>query len=426
MRIDLPLSRGQAEFMRRCDDPLVIMHTSISYGKSYIAALYLITEMMKGRKCLVGAQTHSAVRKVLFNHIKNICRKIGVDYEENKTDRSMKIKNGITYAFSAESVDECLGMTEVDTLVLDEASRLPEEFYHNMKSRMRGGLAVTHTRLITSPNEAPSARWFNDLVKSHPECVITGSLYENPFVSDEFIHEMEEMYGIGSSLYKRQVLGEPIEGDYLNAILKDEDFGPGGQYINLDTNRYFGFDVAGLGRDSNVSSVVCKSGLLDQEFVKQGDSTTKKAMILNSFNKHHWKSGCADATGGYFEGVFDSIKHDPSINLTPVTFSESPSKDIYKNIRSEMYMELAQAIKDGFYIDRYKFPAVIEELRNTQCYIDEKGKFRIIPKEDIRKLIGRSPDSADSLALAVYAMNHCKAGNIQATVKKLMKLNNLI
>lgn len=423
--IDLPLSKGQAEFMRRCDDPLVIMHTSISYGKSYIAALYLITEMMKGRKCLVGAQTHSAVRKVLFNHIKNICRKIHVEYEENKTDRSMKISNGITYAFSAESVDECLGMTDVDTLVLDEASRLPEEFYHNMKSRMRGGLAVTHTRLITSPNEAPSARWFNELVKYKPECVITGSLYENPFVSEEFIHEMEEMYGIGTPLYKRQVLGEPIEGDYLNAIVRSEDFAGPEYYTQSNTPYFYGMDFAAMGRDCTSRCVINKTGIIALDTANHMDTNSQLQYLEESFMQYNWSSGCLDLTGGYGNGVYDMIKHNPKYTVRGITFGEKPSNEMYKNIRSEMYLELAKLIKDGFYIDKQKYPKLVEELRNTQCYIDEKGKFRIIPKEDIKKNIGRSPDSADALALAVYAMQHLSPNNVKAAIRQASLIQSM-
>jgi hypothetical protein len=90
-------------------------------------------------------------------------------------------------------------------------------------------------------------------------------------------------------------------------------------------------------------------------------------------------------------------------------------------------MELSQAIKDGFYIDVAKNKELVEELRNTQAFIDEKGKFRIIPKERIKQLIGRSPDRADSLALAMYAKNHgVSKSNINQIVKNVMMLNHLM
>lgn len=426
MDINLPLTKGQAEFMRRYDEPLVIMHTSIAYGKSYIAAMYLITEMLKGRKCLAGAQTHSAIRKVLFTHMRNICRKIGVNYSENKTDRSIAVGSGITFAFSNESPDECLGMSECDCLVMDEASRLSEEFYNNMKSRLRGGLDVTHTRLITSPNEAPSARWFNNIIRTHSECVITGSMYENVFLSDEYIKDMEEMYGIGTPLYKRQVLGIPLEGDYLNAIVRIEDFAPPTNFSPMVTPRYMGMDLSGMGRDKNAIVTINNTGLLSLKTYAHLDSIAQAGLVKDSMDEFGWRAGAFDHTGGYGQGMYDNVKHMPRFKcLKPVTFSETPSNNLYANVRTEMYMELAKCIRDGFYIDQHAYPELIEELRNTQSFINEKGIVHLIPKEQIKKEIGRSPDSADALALAVYAMNHYGSFNIKEAMRNAEILQSM-
>lgn len=429
MMYNLKLSKGQAEFMRRSEDPLVIMHTSISYGKSFIAALWLITEMLQGHKCLAGAQTHSALRKVLYTHIKNICRTLNVEYSENKTDRSISVGSGVTLGFSSESEDECLGISECDALCLDEAARLSETFYTNMKSRLRGGmLAQARTRLITSPNEAPSARWFNDLCAKHPECIIKGSIYENPFISLEFIKDMEETYGIGTPLYKRQLLGEPIEGDYLNAIIKLEEFTrlEDSKFSRLETPCYFGLDCAGMGRDSTVDTVINNNGMIMQRATPKTDTQAQVNILHEDYSSMNISTGALDMTGGYGNGVYDAVKHNSRINIMPVTFGEKPFDEIYLNARSEMYMELANEIRHGFYIDQEANPELVEELRNTQVFIDEKGKFRIISKERIKQLIGRSPDRADSLALAVYAKNHGKSNaNIKKIVSTIMALNHL-
>jgi len=426
---NLQLSKGQAEFMRRAEDPLVIMHTSISYGKSFIAALWLITEMMQGHKCLAGAQTHSALRKVLYTHIKTICRKLGIGYSENKTDRSISVGEGVTLGFSSESEDECLGITSCDGLVLDEASRLSETFYTNMKSRLRGGvLAQARTRLITSPNEAPSARWFNELCAKNPNCIIKGSIYENPFISREFIKDMEDTYGIGTPLYRRQLLGEPIEGDYLNAIVKLEDFVQMSEskFSRHESPYYFGLDCSGMGRDSTVDTIINGNGMVMQRSTLKTDTQSQVNILTEDYTTMSISAGALDMTGGYGNGVYDAVKHNASINLMPVTFGEKPFNDIYLNARSEMYMELANEIRSGFYIDQESNPELIEELRNTQVFIDEKGKFRIIPKERIKQIIGRSPDRADSLALAMYAKNHGKSTtNIKKVVSTIMALNHL-
>ena len=45
-------------------------------------------------------------------------------------------------------------------------------------------------------------------------------------------------------------------------------------------------------------------------------------------------------------------------------------------------------------------------------FIDNRGRVALVPKDLVKKQLGHSPDSADALALAVYAMNH--GGGIEA------------
>jgi hypothetical protein len=75
--------------------------------------------------------------------------------------------------------------------------------------------------------------------------------------------------------------------------------------------------------------------------------------------------------------------------------------DKCSNIRSYMYDLLAKSIKyEGFYIPITEYE-VFEELKNTQFISDSRGLRALIPKEQIKKLIGnRSPDTSDALCLA--------------------------
>ena len=57
-----------------------------------------------------------------------------------------------------------------------------------------------------------------------------------------------------------------------------------------------------------------------------------------------------------------------------------------------------------------------------QFFIDEKGKVRIIPKEHIKKIIGRSPDDADAFVLAVHSMLHYK-GNMNDVINAALRMN---
>lgn len=411
MNIDMQLSVPQAEFLKREEDPLLIFQAGVGSGKTFIASVYLISHMLRGRRMVAGALTHGALMKTLFAQAFDLAWGWGLDPVINKQDKTLRVGDGITFGYSSEAPNDVLGLSNIYGLVLDEASRSNELFYNNLSDRLRGkGIAKPHKRLITSPCVEPSAEWYNELKRKHPEALIRAPLYTNPFVDPEYIHELEERYGIGTPLYRQQVLGEDIASDYLNAIVKDCDFNTNPALHALQVSPYYyGMDFATAGRDLTCAYVINDTGIVEEFTEAISDTQTHTEMVQRAYDKYRAIDAFGlDGSGGFSQGCYDNFKHKPYINVRQISFSESPVKPIYRNIRAEMYMELAQAIKDGFYIDREKYPKLVEELRNTRFFLDDRGLIRIIPKEDIKRIIGRSPDHSDALALAVYSKNHLK------------------
>ena len=90
-----------------------------------------------------------------------------------------------------------------------------------------------------------------------------------------------------------------------------------------------------------------------------------------------------------------------------VNFGEAAEdKKSYANARAEMYFEFADAVKNGFYVSS---EAAREELTHTTYLKTKTGKIQLIEKDEIKALIGRSPDTADSLCLAWYKRKNIKA-----------------
>ena len=80
----------------------------------------------------------------------------------------------------------------------------------------------------------------------------------------------------------------------------------------------------------------------------------------------------------------------------------------YRNRRAQMYFELRLLIQDGWAV-----PARFEELHRQLAAIpleyDEGGRVVMLPKlgaDGLVALLGRSPDEADAVALAVHALLH--------------------
>jgi hypothetical protein len=110
-----------------------------------------------------------------------------------------------------------------------------------------------------------------------------------------------------------------------------------------------------------------------------------------------WKPDAVfvDSTGGYGVGVVDALRQ---INKSPIEvyFSGRALDPRYFNKRSEMWFEMAKWVKDGGALPRDQ--ELAEELI-AATYTFQGDKFRLGDKDDIKDLIGRSPDKADALAL---------------------------
>jgi hypothetical protein len=79
-----------------------------------------------------------------------------------------------------------------------------------------------------------------------------------------------------------------------------------------------------------------------------------------------------------------------------VQFGGKATDPRYFNKRSEMYFELSKWLKAGGKLP--DDPELKEELCAT-TYTFQGDKFRLCDKDDIKYVIGRSPDKADALIL---------------------------
>ena len=128
MDLDIKLSVPQTRFMQRFDDPLVIMQCSVGAGKTYICALWLLINMLKGRRMVAGALTHGALMKTLFATVEELAFKLGFKSDINKQDKTIRVGSGITFGYSNEAPKDVLGLSNIYGLVIDEAARCCEEF----------------------------------------------------------------------------------------------------------------------------------------------------------------------------------------------------------------------------------------------------------------------------------------------------------
>lgn len=402
--MELKLSQWQKRYIDRFDEDLVIACTAISAGKTRILATWLVLQclMKPGIRGIMIAQNYRALTKVLIHDIVQFADEIDADIIWNKGSQEIHFPNGsVLFGYSAENPESVLGLSEISILAIDEAAYCNEEIYNYSKDRMRGGKYPSMTRLISSPSTMGRVQnWFSAVCKKYPEKVITATYKDNPFTSDAYKRELEERYGIGTNLFRQQCLGEIFDTDVASQIIFRNEFP--NERLGAKDEYYLGFDASGLGADNDEFVVVDKFGMVDFREINQGDTFQKVSIISKFKDQYNFRNAFADGTGGYSTGVLDVAK-DKGIKIQGINFAQKAfNEDLYPNARTEMYLELAKAVKGGFWVN----DTVREELLAQGVSINGRGQQQLLPKEEVKKILGHSPDMCDAVALAVYAMNH--------------------
>lgn len=162
--------------------------------------------------------------------------------------------------------------------------------------------------------------------------------------------------------------------------------------------RRLGIDPARFGNDRTV--LFPRQGLVAHgPVVLRGASGTKIGeAALTAKRLWGWKLCLVDATGGWGQSALDFLIAAGEAPVD-VQFHTPALHPKYANRRAESWWEMAQWIKRGGQIDAGNHAgALVEELTKV-TYSYKNGQLLLIPKEILKKQLGRSPDLADALAL---------------------------
>ena len=395
MRKEVKLSHFQKEFIDRSDDPLLVLATGVSAGKSKVAGLWCVFETIK-KPCriIASAQNFKALSEVLFREIKYWLDYFEIKYKYNFGQKFVLQNGSEIFGASAENPEGILGFTDISAAIIDEAAYCPEELYHYIGDRMRGEGIVAKYRLISSPSNQQKAKWFTDLCMNNPSCVIHASALDNPFTTPEFKESLKKRYGVGSSLYRQQVLGEFIETDSSDALITIDKFSSSA--LQNDEEYVIGCDAARFGVDRTVVILRNSYQIVDKVVLHKSDTFEIVSAINSLTAGRKVKAIYIDGTGGYGGGIADTLRLHNS-NVYEINFGGKSPDDMCANNRAYMYQKLRDAILEGFYVDD---PEIKEEICAQRIKLSNNGLFQLVPKDEIKEYLKRSCDLSDALALS--------------------------
>jgi hypothetical protein len=291
--------------------------------------------------------------------------------------------------------------------VIDESSEVPQAVMATAEAVLASGIeaklvqAGNPTRLDGPLYRACSqdkALWRVVTMTGDPE-----NPKRSPRINLAWAKQQIATYGRDNPWVMVNVLGE-FPPSSINALLGVEE-------VEIAMNRKLrgdvydwsqkrlGVDVARFGDDRNV--IFPRQGLMSYLPVVMRNARTTLIAARVAKAIVDWKAEMTfvDDTGHWGHGVIDQLM-DSGYPVMPVIFSDHALNPRYKNRRAEMWMEMAEWVKQGGVLPN--LPELVGELI-TPTYTFIGGKFMLEEKDQIKARLGRSPDLADALAMT-FAM----------------------
>lgn len=224
---------------------------------------------------------------------------------------------------------------------------------------------------------------------------------DNPFISRHYI---ENLQSLDAASKARLLDGNWRYDNDLSKLIEYDNI------LNCYTNeyvqngdRYITADIARFGSDNAV--IIYWDGYRAEKILEYGKSTITQ--LTDTIRKLSNQYGVPmsnvvadeDGVGG---GVVDILNCKGFVNGSK-PIDEEVGKVEYKNLKSQCYFHLAKKINDNqIYINANseQKELITQELEQVKRHnIDKDGKLEVLPKDEIKKLINRSPDYADALMM---------------------------
>lgn len=418
--------------------PFVTCRSGHKCGKSTAVALcaWWFAATRHGARVIITAPTGRQVKQVVWREVRRLWRlalKRGNPY--GLPEPGLAPENGISLphdsqilGFTAENQEAMAGISSPEMLfIVDEASGVEEAIFEAIFGNMAGGARIV---LISNPTQTSGTFFDSHHGKQHGDAddwerihissedtpnARTGEKLIPGLAERDWVNKMQRLWGRTDPRYQVRVLGNFPSANPNGVIgiglleasherwLTAQDSSPSG-ILTL------GVDVARFGDDTSVSQPVrglyayppCE--VYGYNTIQVAGMVLKQALDLRLGNEQIVIN--VDAGGGYGGGVVDQLRASVDerglINITinelhPSSTATDPQYDIK---RDELWFGIRSWMEQGGQLARHD-QLDGELLAPVYSFTIRGSKIKVEPKDEIKKKLGRSPNFADALALAL-------------------------
>lgn len=422
INLDIGLLPHQLRFINS-NKPFTAMVCGRGAGKTFVASYLAAIKAIQGERVILFAQSWASLTDNLMKECNNrivdlelmISETMGKPFKFNYKYKQDKIEfpdtNGVIYGATYPSEEKVRGYTQISTLILDEAAMSKPDILNVAQPCMRALPDGQHPRTyaITTPK---AGSWFNTFVlekiEKKPETIelIQAKTTDNTEISEE---EYENYAGnfTNESLIKQELDGELLNLQAENSVLAGVHYTTTMGDEPEEGLLSIGIDGSGYGKDKTV--ITYRVGnWYEQKCYSTLTGHDARNEIKAMLTKHpKWRVNEINIDMAYGEKYYENLSMEYDCNL--INFGSSPMNDQYLNRRAEMYFNMIGGLRKGLPINEQ----IEKELNATLFEFTNNGKLKLVNKEEIKLVIGHSPDQSDSLALTYANGDKSKEGYVE-------------
>ena len=389
-----------------------VLYGGRASSKSWDAGIQAIklARIMK-LKFLCTRQFQSSIRESVYTLLTDTIYRMKIESEFtilHNTIRHNETGSEFVFFGLARNIAEVKSLENVSICWIEEAGLITKQQWDILMPTIRAEGSEIWT--IFNPRHRNDFVFQRFVEHPHKDSIVRKINYdENPYLSQTMKRTIEEAKKEDYEEYEHVYLGIPREGDDKSLFTYDEieqamdNSLEAMKLVDLTGVFTYAVDVARYGNDSSVISKRKGFRIFDLEQLK-GLNTMELANRVNEKALAEPKPphGIFVDTIGVGAGVRDKLDEIGRRTIEANVSMKADQTDLYYNKRAECYFLLRDFIRKGGKIPND--PELKEELLAIRyIYNNTNGKILIQPKDEIKEILGRSPDKSDSVALHFFS-----------------------